>query len=316
MSNSLLPKTAAALLVATVLTSLVSAQTTYNAFNDFYLSPTAIGWGGATNPSTAGSTWGYYMGNVNANGFPSTVGTYLTSGQIYKYSTVGPLSSDPTVYSVSGWADTGGQGFPNYVDNVAWGAPGGLHSSLGSYSTPWFGGAPGLSQNLTNLIWMQSVWLGSGAAEGIASMLTWRAPQAGVYTFSGLFVSGDQSENSASVAIVDSRGATNLARTVLDNNGTHSIAFTASYAVGDVVQFQVGNNFTGGNAVGLQLNIVRAPSTNVIVSLQTTTNLANGWQNLPVSPAMITPEGKLNLGSITNSNTFYRLGAPSFTTNQ
>ena len=38
------------------------AQTTsWNAYRDFYLSPTVSGWGGSTYPSDFGSAWGYYM---------------------------------------------------------------------------------------------------------------------------------------------------------------------------------------------------------------------------------------------------------------
>ena len=65
----------------------------WNAYNDFYFSPSASGWGGATSPSAAGAAWGYYMGNVNGFGFPTSVGTYLTSSQIYRYSNQDPLSA-------------------------------------------------------------------------------------------------------------------------------------------------------------------------------------------------------------------------------
>ncbi len=254
--------TAVAIVALAAITAVPAAAvpTSWNAYNDFYLSPTATGWGGATSPTVSGSAWGYYMGNVNANGFPATTGTFLSTSQMYRYSSYDPLSVGGPVYSTSGWAATGGAGFASYGDNVAWGAPGDLHSSLGSYPTPWFAGAPGLSQNLTNLIWMQSVWLGAPSAEGIASMLTWTAPETGDYSFSGLFVSGNQSGNGASAAIVDSLlGTAPLARTVLANNSTQSFSFQKSYTAGDVVQFQVGSNFTTGNAVGLQVVITAVP---------------------------------------------------------
>jgi hypothetical protein len=70
------------------------------------------------------------------------------------------------------------------------------------------------------------------------------------------------------VAIVDSLlGTAPLARTVLANNSTQSFSFTKSYSAGDVVQFQVGNNFSIGNAVGLQLAIVPEPSTVALAGL-------------------------------------------------
>lgn len=245
----------------------LAVPTSWNAYNDFYLSPTAAGWGGATSPSAAGAAWGYYAANVNGFGFPTQIGTYMTptstgsgSQNMYQYSNIAPIGAG-TYVGASGWSATGGAGFASYADTFSWG------SSLGSYPAPWFGGAPGFSQSLTDLIWFQSGWLSGTASEGIAPVLTWSAPASGDYTFSGLFVSGDQSTNSASVAIVDSLSGTPLSRTVLANNSTQSFSFTKSYSAGDVVQFQVGNNFSTGNAVGLQVTVVPEPSTLALAGL-------------------------------------------------
>ena len=246
----------------------LSAQTqaqTWNAYNDFYLSPTAAGWGGATSPSSAlGTAWGYYAANVNGFGFPTQIGSYMTptasgsgSQNMYQYSSVAPIGAG-TAVGASGFAGTGGRGFGYYADTHSWG------SSLGSYTTPWFGGAPGASQGLSNLIWMQSGWLGSGASEGIAPVLTWTAASSGQYSFSGLFVSGDQAANSSAVAIVTSSGVfvdsgQLLSRTVLSNNSLQNFSFLATFAAGDTVQFQVGNNFSTGNTVGLQVTATAIP---------------------------------------------------------
>jgi hypothetical protein len=261
MSKSSLKAFLAVCLAAMSVTPLLKAQiTSWNAYSNFYLSPTAAGWGGATNPSAAGAAWGYYMGNVNGSGFPATTGTYLSASQIYKFSSYDPLGAGGPVYSTSGWAATGGAGFAYYSDNVDWGAgAAGLHSSLGSYPTPWFDGAPGFSQGFSNLMWMQSVWLGGASLEGIASMVTWTAPYTANYTFTGLFVAGDQSGNGASVAIIDSLSASLLSRASLAPNASTSFSFTNSYNAGDIVQFQVGSDFKTGNAVGLQLDIQAVP---------------------------------------------------------
>ena len=118
---------------------------------------------------------------------------------------------------------------------------------------------------------MQSVWLGAaytsneqgqqtGGAEGIASVLTWKAPQTGVFAFAGQFVAGNQSGNGASVSIVDNLGgAALLARTPLNPNASQAFSFFASYNAGDVVQFQVGSDFKIGNAVGLQVTATAIP---------------------------------------------------------
>jgi hypothetical protein len=279
-SRTLMVCFAAAAVAAVTVPAPARAQTSWNAYNDFYLSPTAAGWGGATSPSATGAVWGQYMGNVNGvGGFPSNIGTYLSTGQLYRFSSVNPLGVSGTVRSQSFWDDTGGAGFARYVDNVDWNGTGvGTvpHSSLGSYSTPWFAGAPGLGDgpggsNLANLIWMQSAYLSgtsSPSGEGIASVLTWTAPATRLYDFSGLFVSGNSPSQSAVVAITDSRGGTApLSRTVLANDAVQSFSFSKAYTAGDVVQFQVGNNLSSGNAVGLQVSIVPEPSTFLLLGI-------------------------------------------------
>jgi hypothetical protein len=235
------------------------AQAQWNAYNDFYLSPTATGWTGATSASALGTAWGYYAANVNGSGFASQIGSYFTpsgsgsgSQSLYQYSSVAPIGAG-TVVGASGWANTGGVGFGYYSDTYSWG------TSLGRYDTPWFGGAPGLSQGSSNLIWMQPGWLSGSGVEGIAPVLTWKAPETGVYAFAGQFISGDQPGNGAAAAIVDSLGTALLSRATLANNSISSFSFSASYNAGDVVQFQVGSNFTTGNAVGLQVTATAIP---------------------------------------------------------
>ena len=245
--------------------SLFPVGTQWNAYNDFYQSPGAAG---TTAPASSalGAAWGYYAANVNGYGFPTGIGTYFTptasgsgSRNLYQYSNVAPIGAG-TYVGASGYAATGGAGLAYYSDTYGWG------SSLGRYSTPWFGGAPGLSRALSNLIWMQSGYLSNtaaapnGPAEGIAPVLTWTAPQTGVYAFAGQFIAGNQGANSAAVAIVDSLGGSALlARTVLSADALQSFSFTASYNAGDTVQFQVGNNFSTGNAVGLQVTATAIP---------------------------------------------------------
>jgi hypothetical protein len=119
---------------------------------------------------------------------------------------------------------------------------------------------------LSNFIWMQAGWLGSGFSEGIAPVVTWKAPLTGTYFISGRFVSGNQPLNGASVAVVDNLGGTApLPRTVLSNNSVNGFSFTKTYRAGDVVQFQVGSDFRTGNAVGLQVDVTGViPSTPTI----------------------------------------------------
>ncbi|MEI6238789.1 MAG: PEP-CTERM sorting domain-containing protein [Planctomycetia bacterium] len=272
-STKLLRAVIGAVLFASALVSshvAIAVPTSWNAFNDFYLSPTATGWTGATSPSSTGAAWGYYDGNVNGSSFPSQIGSYFTpsssgagSQSLYQFSNVSPLGSG-YFFNNTGWAATGGAGFAYYADNQGWG------TSLGSYPTPWFSGAPGYDYSLSNFIWMQPAWLNGPGVEGIAPVLSWTAPASGDYTFSGQWVTGNQPGNSASAAIVDSLGGSAIqSRTALANNSLNPFSFTKSYSAGDVVQFQVGSNFATGNAVGLQLNVVAVPEPSSIVLLAT-----------------------------------------------
>lgn len=252
------------LLVGSVAGHAAPPVTSWNPYDDFYLSPTATGWGGATSPSSAGSAWGYYMGNVNGFGFATQIGSYFTPDQsgsgsqsLYRYSSVSPLGS-ASLLGQSLWDPTGGAGFARYTDNQSWG------SSLGRYDNAWFPGAPAMN----NAMWMQSGWLGGGGSEGIAPILTWTAPSTGTYSLVGQFLAGNQGANGASVAIVDSLGASLLSRSTLASTQSSSFNFIKTYNAGDVVQFQVGSNFTTGNAVGLQatINQIPEPSSSVLLT--------------------------------------------------
>jgi autotransporter-associated beta strand protein len=229
----------------------------WNAYNDFYLAPTAAGWNGATSPGPMGSAWGYYDANVNGSGYPSQIGSFYTtdgsgtgSQNLYKFSTNSPLGS-ATLVGASGWADTGGAGFPYYADNQGWG------SSLGRYDTPWFSGAP----QATNRIWMQAGYLNGPGVEGIAPVLSWTAPASGYYTIDGSWVVANQTGGGASLAIVDNGGLT-YDRYAAAMGSTNPFTYTKYYTAGTVIQFQVGSDFKTGAPVGLDADIKTTGSSN------------------------------------------------------
>jgi hypothetical protein len=264
---------------------------TWNARNDFYfdstsytVSPAEFGpWQGATNPSGASSAWGYYAANVNFfDGFPATIGSYFGPGNdtslnqvllaMANYQPLGPGQGRVAGGGVPGSVDAydpyagAAPGFPRYASVVV----GGGGFSLGVYSSPWYDGAP---QAVSGAIWMLPQWLGGATnqGEGIANVLTWTAPAAGTYTFSGSFVIGgtDPSASGASFAIVDSLGNIPLPRTVGNQTGTHVFDFTQELSAGDVLQFQVGSGFAPAAAVGLNVdvNVIPEPSTYVLLGL-------------------------------------------------
>jgi len=260
-------------LITTILTALLIATTvqaqlitSWNPYDDFYLAPSSSGWTGPENPTQAGNAWGYYAGNVNGFGYPTQIGSYFTtsfsgigSQSLYQFSDISPLGPG-YVFANTLWDATGGMGFARYLDNLGWGV------SLGRYDNPWFSGAPGLSRGLSNLIWMQSGWLGGTGSEGIASVLSFTIPETGTYTFTGKFIAGAQGANGASVAIVDSLNTPLLSRTTMISDELTNFNFTKTYNTGDVVEFQVGSNFTTGNAVGLDLYVIPEPSPGIVLS--------------------------------------------------
>ncbi|NBP58571.1 PEP-CTERM sorting domain-containing protein [bacterium] len=257
--KKIITKTLTALFITA---TAIQAQiiTSWNPYDDFYLAPSSSGWTGAEDPSQAGNAWGYYAGNVNGFGYPTQIGSYFTtslsgvgSQSLYQFSDISPLGPG-YVFANTLWDPTGGMGFARYQDNLGWGV------SLGRYDNPWFSGAPGLSRGLNNLIWMQSGWLGGTGSEGIASVLSFTIPETGVYTFTGKFIAGAQGANGASVAIVDSLNTPLLSRTTMISDELTNFNFTKTYNTGDVVEFQVGSNFTTGNAVGLDLYVIPEPS--------------------------------------------------------
>jgi hypothetical protein len=60
------------------------------------------------------------------------------------------------------------------------------------------------------------------------------------------------------------------------------------------------------DAVGFRVASVPL-ATSVLLTVEKTTNLSNGWQVTPITTSMITPSGELNVGALTNTNEFYRL---------
>jgi hypothetical protein len=268
--------------------------TNWNAARDFYLSPTAGGWTGATTPSEAGSAWGYYMGNVNGGGsFPTTTGTYLTSGQIYKYTSHNPAdSSDGTVYGNSLWGATGGAGFARYRDTLLWG------TSLGFFDTPWFSGAPGNTTEARGGVWMQANSIGNPNAEGIAPVVTWTAPYSGIYDFKGSFqvgINGLDVDNGASIAIVASTGSNPMSKVSATQGMDYPFAFRRTLNQGDVIQFQVGTDFKVGAAVGLNADVTRVGD--VGQKVPSSVNLA-GSSTLAYTGSGVTPSLTI-LGSTT-----------------
>lgn len=262
-------------------TASIQAQiiTSWNAYDDFYLAPSASGWTGATSPSQAGNAWGYYAGNVNGYGYPTQIGSYFTtsysgvgSQNLYQFSDISPLGPG-YVFANTLWDPTGGMGFARYADNLGWGV------SLGRFDAPWFLGSPGYNQGLSNLIWMQAGWLNDPTAEGIASVLSFTVPQTGSYTFTGKFIASAQGSNGASVAIIDSLNTPLLSRTTMISDQLTSFNFTQTYDAGDVVQFQVGSNFIAGNALGLDVNIIPEPNTGSLILLGLSTIIITRFHN-------------------------------------
>lgn len=242
---------------------------TYSAYNDFYFnmpspSPNGFSWTGLKDPNT----WSYFIGNINGNGFPLTVGTYLFApDNLYSISSGSSFAGSGTTYALGG-----DNYFVAYTDNQGWGA------SLGKYLTGWVDGVPGgngfnNADSSNQYIWMQSAYLNNnnsspnGPAEGIATVINWTAPKDGLYNFYGAFLPANNNTSGAigtpyegqslvSFAIVNSLGGTNLAsQTAAQNNIPVNYNFNQYLPSGSILQFQVGTAYQVGTPVGLSVNV-------------------------------------------------------------
>jgi hypothetical protein len=264
------------LLVGSVAGHATPPVTSWSAFNDFWVNVPASGGAGNFRQTdwvnlagqipfdtglTTPNAWSYAGGNFNANGAPAAVGTYLSasSGLLYSLTSGGTYAGPGASFLLGGndfWI--------GYNDNYgAAGLPNAL-TQIGKYTKDWFSGAPNFTANPNGVnnkyLWVQSTGL-SPSTDGLGAIVSWTAPSAGTYTFSGSYVNGNYGQ-STSFAIVDSSNNTLLARQTLPASSTVStFNFSQTYNQGDVVQFQVGTSAAAqGSPLGLEVNIIPEPS--------------------------------------------------------
>ena len=132
--------------------------------------------------------------------------------------------------------------------------------------------------------------------DGIAPVVTWTAPQSGIYDFKGSFQVGNNGVGSgASIAIVASTGAAPMDRRVATQGMDYPFAFRRTLNQGDVIQFQVGTDFKVGAAVGLNADVTRVGDVNQKVP--SSVNL-DGSSTLAYTGSGVTPSLTI-LGSTT-----------------
>jgi hypothetical protein len=106
--------------------------------------------------------------------------------------------------------------------------------------------------------------------EGFSSVLTWTAPASATYNFSGSFLPGNiglADQTNVDVAIVDSQGGIDLARTNLVQGGAAlPYSFSLAMNAGDSIQFQVGDAFQTPAPVGIAATVSHVASAPTIVS--------------------------------------------------
>ena len=291
----------------------LAAPTSWNAFNDFWVDVPATGgagdftradWvaGAGQYPGDTGLTipnaWGYAGANFNGFGFPTSVGTYVSAasgGGLY------PLTSGNTYAGPGASYLTGGVSFwIGYNDQYGIvGLPNAL-TQIGKYTSEWFSGSPNYAGNPggTNdkYLWMQATGL-TPSTNGLGALLTWTAPTAGDFKFSGSYVNGNYGQ-STDFAIVDSLSATLLSKVTLSPaSSVSAFEFTKTYAAGDIVQFQVGTPAAAqGSPLGLAVDVVALapPVITITVASGTQTQSQAGYPLLSGS----TPVQKTGAGTL------------------
>jgi hypothetical protein len=260
-----------------------AVQTSWNAFNDFWVNVPATGGAGnftqtdwitlsGSIPFDTGLTtpnaWGYAGGNFNGVGAPSAVGTYVSGGNFY------PLTFGNTYAGPGASYLLGGQDFwIGYNDNYgSVGLPNAL-TQIGKYTKEWFSNSPNFANNPNGTndkyLWVQATGL-SPSTNGLGAMVTWTAPSNGTYAFTGSYVNGNYGP-STDFAIVDSTNTVLLAKTTLaPSSSVSSFSFERALSAGDVVQFQVGTPAAAqGSPLGLAVNVVTVPEPSAMVLLAT-----------------------------------------------
>lgn len=258
----------------------LQAQTSWSAFNDFYVNVPATGGSGNFTRTdwinnagilpydtglTTPNAWSYAGGNFNGSGAPAAVGTYLSSSLLYSLTSGGTYAGPGASFLLGGndfWI--------GYNDNYgSVDLPNAL-TQIGKYTKDWFGGAPNYTANPGGVnnkyLWVQSTGLLS-STDGLGAVVSWTAPSAGTYTFSGSYVNGNYGQ-STSFAIVDNSNTTLLARQTLPvSSAVSTFNFSKTYNQGDVVQFQVGTSAAAqGSPLGLEVNIIPEPSSGALLT--------------------------------------------------
>ena len=258
-----------------------SQITNWSAFNDFYVNVPATGGSGnftqtdwinlaGSIPFDTGLTtpnaWGYAGGNFNGVGAPSSVGTYVSGGNLYPLTSGGTYAGPGASYLLGGqdfWI-----GYNDQYGVVTSGALPNAQTQIGKYTKEWFSGAPNFANDPNGVnnkyLWIQGTGL-SGSTDGLGAMLTWTAPSSGLFSFSGSYVSGNYGPSN-SFAIVDSISNVLLDRQLLaPSSSVSTFSFTNSYTAGDIVQFQVGAPAAAqGSPLGLAVDVALVPEPSTI----------------------------------------------------
>lgn len=259
----------------------LQAQTSWSAFNDFYVNVPATGGAGDFPQSawqfyagqfpymtglTTPNAWSYAGGNFNGGPYPSSVGTYVSGGGLLSLTSGGTYAGPGASYLLGGTDFLIG-----YNDQYGIAGLPNAQTLIGKYTKEWFTGSPNFANNANGVnnkyLWLQGTGL-SSSSDGLGAVLTWTAPTAGTYTFSGSYVNGNYGQSSTSFAIVDNSNATLLAKQTLPaSSAVSTFNFSKTYNQGDVVQFQVGTPAGGqGNPLGLEVNIIPEPSSGALLT--------------------------------------------------
>ncbi len=295
--------------------------TDWNAYGDFYWDSTNFANHSLPSvppfpatPSFTGQSWGYYAANVNGyGGYPTNIGSYFGSGNntslgevllaMANYQPLGPGQGQigggvTNVSNGSGdaWDSTGGTGFARYGDDNGWGV------LVGEYGNAWYPGAPGYGTPYANDggLFLVPAYLGVPFSDGIASIVTWTAPAAGTYNFSGDFLPASNNPGFA-YSIVDSTGGIEVPRTTAAESTYNNFGFQKTLNAGDVVEFQVGTAGQPASQVGFNCSINNTPTPAVLVAAERNVTNANEVLvqfNAPLYPPSVSSLANYNIPGV------------------
>lgn len=149
-------------------------------------------------------------------------------------------------------------------------------------------------------------WTQAGGMQDLGTLDGWQYSSAYAVSANGSIVVG---ASSAGAFLWTPSTGIILLKSYLESNSVN-VSGWALDALNDISadgKTVVGTGTYNGQTRGFVVSGLSFQGTNVLLTLESANSLTNSWQPISITAGMITPDGKLNPGALTNRSGFYRL---------